>query len=68
MAQTRASPTLSRGFTRLGRFLAPYGIVQTSKTRLINHRGNPDAGSLRGPDQIVNSVAFVITLAVIAMT
>ena len=24
MAQTRPSPTLSRGFTRLGRFLAPY--------------------------------------------
>ena len=28
MAQTRPSPTLSRGFTRLGRFLAPYGIVE----------------------------------------
>ena len=27
MAQTRPSPTLSRGFTRLGRFLAPYAIV-----------------------------------------
>ena len=26
MAQTRPSPTLSRGFTRLGRFLAPYDI------------------------------------------
>ena len=26
MAQTRPSPTLSRGFTRLGRFLAPYGL------------------------------------------
>ena len=26
MAQTRPSPTLSWGFTRLGRFLAPYGI------------------------------------------
>ena len=26
MAQIRPSPTLSRGFTRLGRFLAPYGI------------------------------------------
>ena len=25
-AQTRPSPTLSRGFTRLGRFLAPYGM------------------------------------------
>ena len=25
MAQTRPSPTLSRGFTHLGRFLAPYG-------------------------------------------
>ncbi len=28
MAQTRPSPTLSRGFTRLGRFLAPYGTHQ----------------------------------------
>ena len=27
MAQTRPSPTLSRGFTRLGRFLAPYAIL-----------------------------------------
>ena len=27
MAQTRPSPTLSRGFTRLGRFLAPYAIA-----------------------------------------
>ena len=26
MAQTRPLPTLSRGFTRLGRFLAPYDI------------------------------------------
>ena len=26
MAQTRPSPTLSRGFTRLGRFLAPYEV------------------------------------------
>ena len=26
MAQTRPSPTLSRGFIRLGRFLAPYAI------------------------------------------
>ena len=28
MAQTRPSPTLFRGFTRLGRFLAPYGMRQ----------------------------------------
>ena len=27
MAQTRPSPTLSRGFTRLGRFLAPYDVA-----------------------------------------
>ena len=26
MAQTRPSPTLSRGFTRFGRFLAPSGL------------------------------------------
>ena len=29
MAQTRPSPTLSRGFTRLGRFLAPYEVCRT---------------------------------------
>ena len=28
MAQTRPSPTLSRGFTRLGRFLAPDAVVR----------------------------------------
>ena len=28
MAQTRPSPTLSRGFTRLGHFLAPYGSMR----------------------------------------
>ena len=28
MAQTRPSPTLSRGFTRLGRFLAPYEVIR----------------------------------------
>ena len=27
MAQTRPSLTLSRGFTRLGRFLAPYAVA-----------------------------------------
>ena len=27
MAQTRPLPTLSRGFTRLGRFLAPYDVA-----------------------------------------
>ena len=31
MAQTRPSPTLSRGFTRLGRFLAPYGVGDTTE-------------------------------------
>ena len=31
MAQTRPSPTLSRGFTRLGRFLAPYGFGQLER-------------------------------------
>ena len=31
MAQTRPSPTLSRGFTRPGRFLAPYGIEPDAK-------------------------------------
>ena len=30
MAQTRPSPTLSRGFTRPGRFLAPYEVARRS--------------------------------------
>ena len=34
MAQTRPSPTLSRGFTRLGRFLAPYGVDNVFVERL----------------------------------
>ena len=35
MAQTRPSPTLSRGFTRLGRFLAPYAVERgTCHTRV----------------------------------
>ena len=33
MAQTRPSPTLSRGFTRLGRFLAPYGFREFEAAR-----------------------------------
>ena len=33
MAQTRPSPTLSRGFTRLGRFLAPYAVRARSGFR-----------------------------------
>ena len=33
MAQTRPSPTLSRGFTRLGRFLAPYGVKALGRRR-----------------------------------
>ena len=35
MAQTRPSPTLSRGFTRLGRFLAPYGVSGSDGRRQI---------------------------------
>ena len=31
MAQTRPSPTLSRGFTRPGRFLAPYGLTPAAE-------------------------------------
>ena len=35
MAQTRPSPTLSRGFTRPGRFLAPYAVAvyETARAR-----------------------------------
>ena len=36
MAQTRPSPTLSRGFTRLGRFLAPYGVDRRAFRQLDN--------------------------------
>ena len=60
MAQTRPSPTLSRGFTRLGRFLAPYaqapGVMsRTSATR----RGERTAGSqdlVRGCDKAMRSL------------
>ena len=40
MAQTRPSPTLSRAFTRPGRFLAPYAVVPP-------HLGRPDADPRR---------------------
>ena len=43
MAQTRPSPTLSRGFTRLGRFLAPYGMT-TGRHRL-NRGGHRPANA-----------------------
>ena len=63
MAQTRPSPTLSRGFTRLGPFLAPYAIStqapgvmsRTSATR----RGERTAGSqdlVRGCDKAMRSL------------
>ena len=39
MAQTRPSPTLSRGFTRLDRFLAPYGVIGGHEQLLsVHHR------------------------------
>ena len=48
MAQTRPSPTLSRGFTRLGRFLAPYAII--AELRAIREayaaRFNYDVGAM----------------------
>ena len=40
MAQTRPSPTLSRGFTRFGRFLAPYGMQHGQAIRLVDVRGD----------------------------
>ena len=39
MAQTRPSPTLSRGFTRLGRFLAPYGVITAPQLVIRNDWG-----------------------------
>ena len=39
MAQTRPSPTLSRGFTRPGRFLAPYGMVLHRELRTQGFTG-----------------------------
>ena len=45
MAQTRPSPTLSRGFTRLGRFLAPYGIAAENTGAQDRDQGR--AGGLR---------------------
>ena len=38
MAQTRPSPTLSRGFTRLGRFLAPYGVMAGTRSLAQRNR------------------------------
>ena len=38
MAQTRPSPTLSRGFTRLGRFLAPYATGTINPETSALHR------------------------------
>ena len=43
MAQTRPSPTLSRGFTRLGRFLAPYGVAAETLC------AGPTGSALAGP-------------------
>ena len=37
MAQTRPSPTLSRGFTRLGRFLAPDGVGTLAAWQAVRH-------------------------------
>ena len=37
MAQTRPSPTLSRGFTRLGRFLAQYAMPSQTSCRSKTH-------------------------------
>ena len=56
MAQTRPSPTLSRGFTRLGRFLAPYGVEpghpgagRGALARAGGPPGSGGAGALRTP-------------------
>ena len=55
MAQTRPSPTLSRGFTRLGRFLAPYGAQLI--VEVIN--GVPSSmGSERKPPERTPSTTF----------
>ena len=45
MAQTRPSPTLSRGFTRLGRFLAPYGVARRAFRQLDSTRLSPGLGA-----------------------
>ena len=51
MAQTRPSPTLSRGFTRPGRFLAPYGVSSIKVPNLVSHNGNPTS---KAPDQEIS--------------
>ena len=53
MAQTRPSPTLSRGFTRLGRFLAPYGMDFYDRCRphsSLNDRTPDEAYTNDGAD------------------
>ena len=43
MAQTRPSPTLSRGFTRLGRFLAPYEVPSGGNCSVLAQNGHSRA-------------------------
>ena len=52
MAQTRPSPTLSRGFTRFGRFLAPYG-QRTGRCRVIGFETPADVYPGRRPAILV---------------
>ena len=63
MAQTRPSPTLSRGFTRLGRFLAPYGVGMSERFARISGRrnrktdGKSSSGWMRAATRRVAQVA-----------
>ena len=54
MAQTRPSPTLSQGFTPLGRFLAPYGIHLVSNSV----SGSPRIYFLYRPDLLELAVTY----------
>ena len=59
MAQTRPSPTLSRGFTRLGRFLAPYGKLLESETLQQQATNNTKEQFANSPDlknELLNAI------------
>ena len=61
MAQTRPSPTLSLGFTRLGRFLAPYAVGGPPLKSLTNCYAHTKEDVLRRPLESGQYLSFRYT-------